>query len=70
MKYYFLLSRFVNTFNTSLIDGNARSPDVVGVDSGPLDLFDHLGFIDDVDSFSFHSPVEIKHGTATMVGIF
>ena len=47
-----------------------QSSDGLGVDSGPLDLFNPLGFIDDVDSFSFHSPVEIKHGTATMVGIF
>jgi len=31
---------------------DARSPDGLGVYPGPLDLFDPLGFVDDVDIFA------------------
>eukprot|EP00548_Thalassiothrix_antarctica_P012628 CAMPEP_0194164026 /NCGR_PEP_ID=MMETSP0154-20130528/149_1 /TAXON_ID=1049557 /ORGANISM="Thalassiothrix antarctica, Strain L6-D1" /LENGTH=60 /DNA_ID=CAMNT_0038874101 /DNA_START=60 /DNA_END=239 /DNA_ORIENTATION=+ len=31
--------------------GDARSPDGLGVDPGPLDLWDPLGLIDDEESF-------------------
>ena len=44
------------------LNGDARSPDGLGVDPGPLDLFDPLGFVDDVDSFPRRRAVEIKHG--------
>merc|ERR1719384_2526491 len=52
--------------NTAL-NGDARSPDGLGVDPGPLDLFDPLGFVDDVDSFPRRRAVEIKHGRISMV---
>merc|ERR1719198_808451 len=47
--------------------GDARSPDGLGVDPGPLDLFDPLGFVDDVDSFPRRRAVEIKHGRISMI---
>ena len=46
---------------------DARSPDGLGVDPGPLDLFDPLGFVDDVDSFARRRAVEIKHGRISMM---
>eukprot|EP00587_Corethron_hystrix_P016178 CAMPEP_0113305576 /NCGR_PEP_ID=MMETSP0010_2-20120614/5151_1 /TAXON_ID=216773 ORGANISM="Corethron hystrix, Strain 308" /NCGR_SAMPLE_ID=MMETSP0010_2 /ASSEMBLY_ACC=CAM_ASM_000155 /LENGTH=83 /DNA_ID=CAMNT_0000160029 /DNA_START=100 /DNA_END=347 /DNA_ORIENTATION=+ /assembly_acc=CAM_ASM_000155 len=52
-------------FKTSL-NGDARSPDGLGVDPGPLDLFDPLGFVDDVESFPRRRAVEIKHGRIAM----
>merc|ERR1711979_156284 len=36
-------------------------------DPGPLDLFDPLGFVDDVDSFARRRAVEIKHGRISML---
>merc|ERR1712037_77921 len=44
------------------LNADARSPDGLGVDPGPLDLFDPLGFVDDVESFPRRRAVEIKHG--------
>merc|ERR1719174_1606147 len=54
------------TYSTAL-NGDARSPDGLGVDPGPLDLFDPLGFVDDVDSFPRRRAVEIKHGRISML---
>merc|ERR1712232_540768 len=51
--------------NTAL-KGDSRSPDGLGVDPGPLDLFDPLGFVDDVESFPRRRAVEIKHGRIAM----
>jgi len=53
--------------NTALNMGDARSPDGLGVDPGPLDLWDPLGFVDDVDSFPRRRAVEIKHGRISMI---
>ena len=47
--------------------GDARSPDGLGVDPGPLDLWDPVGFVDDVDSFARRRAVEIKHGRISMI---
>mmetsp|Transcript_4082 Transcript_4082/g.6831 ORF Transcript_4082/g.6831 Transcript_4082/m.6831 type:complete len:219 (-) Transcript_4082:94-750(-) len=47
--------------------GDSRSPDGLGVDPGPLDLFDPLGLADDTDSFPRRRAVEIKHGRIAMV---
>merc|ERR1719251_247271 len=52
-------------FKTAL-NGDARSPDGLGVDPGPLDLFDPLGYVDDVESFPRRRAVEIKHGRIAM----
>ena len=52
-------------YNTAL-NGDTRSPDGLGVDPGPLDLFDPLGFVDDVESFPRRRAVEIKHGRIAM----
>ena len=49
------------------IAGDARSPDGLGVDPGPLDLFDPLGLVEDADSFPRRRAVEIKHGRIAMV---
>lgn len=49
------------------IAGDARSPDGLGVDPGPLDLFDPLGLMEDTDSFPRRRAVEIKHGRIAMV---
>ena len=51
------------------IAGDARSPDGLGVDPGPLDLFDPLGLMEDTDSFPRRRAVEIKHGRIAMVSI-
>ena len=51
---------------TTALNGDARSPDGLGVDPGPLDLFDPLGYVDDVDSFPRRRAVEIKHGRIAM----
>merc|ERR1711897_71428 len=50
--------------STALAD--ARSPDGLGVDPGPLDLFDPLGLAEDTDSFARRRAVEIKHGRICM----
>merc|ERR1711933_78881 len=47
--------------------GDARSPDGLGVDPGPLDLWDPLGLIDDDESFARRRAVEIKHGRISMI---
>merc|ERR1719174_1896197 len=52
--------------STTALNGDARSPDGLGVDPGPLDLFDPLGFVDDVESFPRRRAVEIKHGRIAM----
>merc|ERR1712228_81759 len=51
---------------STALNGDARSPDGLGVDPGPLDLFDPLGYVDDVDSFPRRRAVEIKHGRISM----
>merc|ERR1719150_1942719 len=51
---------------STALNGDARSPDGLGVDPGPLDLFDPLGFVDDADSFARRRAVEIKHGRISM----
>jgi len=52
---------------STALNGDARSPDGLGVDPGPLDLFDPLGFVDDVESFPRRRAVEIKHGRISMM---
>merc|ERR1712207_48066 len=51
---------------STAINGDARSPDGLGVDPGPLDLFDPLGLAEDTDSFARRRAVEIKHGRISM----
>jgi len=51
---------------STAINGDARSPDGLGVDPGPLDLFDPLGLAEDTDSFARRRAVEIKHGRICM----
>merc|ERR1712029_1015206 len=51
---------------STAIAGDARSPDGLGVDPGPLDLFDPLGPAEDTDSFARRRAVEIKHGRICM----
>ena len=51
---------------STAIAGDARSPDGLGVDPGPLDLFDPLGLAEDTDSFARRRAVEIKHGRISM----
>jgi len=53
-------------YNTAL-NGDDRSPDGLGVDPGPLDLFDPLGYVDDIESFPRRRAVEIKHGRIAMM---
>jgi len=53
--------------STTALNGDPRSPDGLGVDPGPLDLFDPLGYVDDVDSFPRRRAVEIKHGRICMM---
>merc|ERR1712176_906746 len=53
--------------STTALNGDARSPDGLGVDPGPLDLFDPLGFVDDIESFPRRRAVEIKHGRICMM---
>merc|ERR1712176_999404 len=53
-------------FSTKL-NGDARSPDGLGVDPGPLDLFDPLGLAEDTESFARRRAVEIKHGRISMI---
>jgi len=57
----------VQTSSNALHMSDARSPDGLGVDPGPLDLWDPLGFVDDVDSFARRRAVEIKHGRISMM---
>jgi len=52
---------------STAVNGDARSPDGLGVDPGPLDLFDPLGLMEDTDSFARRRAVEIKHGRIAMV---
>ena len=47
--------------------GDPRSPDGLGIDPGPLDLFDPLGLLDDSDGFARRRAVEIKHGRISMI---
>jgi len=54
------------TQSTALF-ADARSPDGLGVDPGPLDLWDPLGLAEDVDSFARRRAVEIKHGRISMM---
>jgi len=42
----------VNALSASAIKGDARSPDGLGVDPGPLDLFDPLNLLDDSEGFA------------------
>lgn len=46
--------------------GDPRSPDGLGVDPGPLDLWDPLGLIADEAAFARRRAVEIKHGRISM----
>lgn len=52
--------------STQLFD--ARSPDGLGVDPGPLDLYDPFGFVESStpDEFARRRAVEIKHGRIAM----
>merc|ERR1719190_357376 len=52
---------------STAVNGDARSPDGLGVDPGPLDLFDPLGLAEDTDSFARRRAVEIKHGRISMM---
>jgi len=52
---------------STAINGDARSPDGLGVDPGPLDLFDPLGLAEDTESFARRRAVEIKHGRISMI---
>jgi len=52
---------------STAVYGDARSPDGLGVDPGPLDLFDPLGLAEDTDSFARRRAVEIKHGRISMM---
>merc|ERR1711935_421640 len=52
---------------STAIFGDARSPDGLGVDPGPLDLFDPLGLAEDTESFARRRAVEIKHGRISMM---
>mmetsp|Transcript_86036 Transcript_86036/g.174642 ORF Transcript_86036/g.174642 Transcript_86036/m.174642 type:complete len:211 (-) Transcript_86036:142-774(-) len=54
---------------STAINGDARSPDGLGVDPGPLDLFDPLGLAEDTDSFARRRAVEIKHGRIAMAAV-
>merc|ERR1712032_262648 len=47
--------------------GDPRSPDGLGVDPGPLGLWDPLGLAEDVESFTRRRAVEIKHGRISMI---
>ena len=51
---------------STAVFGDARSPDGLGVDPGPLDLFDPLGLAEDTGSFARRRAVEIKHGRIAM----
>merc|ERR1719491_132524 len=53
--------------SSTALNADARSPDGLGVDPGPLDLFDPLGFVDDIESFARRRAVEIKHGRISMM---
>ena len=52
--------------SSTAIQADARSPDGLGVDPGPLDFFDPLGLAEDTDSFARRRAVEIKHGRIAM----
>merc|ERR1719411_257057 len=52
--------------SSTALNGDARSPDGLGVDPSPLDLFDPLGLMEDTDSFARRRAVEIKHGRISM----
>merc|ERR1711881_162229 len=53
--------------SSTALNADARSPDGLGVDPGPLDLFDPLGFVEDEESFARRRAVEIKHGRISMI---
>merc|ERR1712072_1373098 len=46
---------------------SASSPDGLGIDPGPLGLFDPLGMLDDSEGFARRRAVEIKHGRISMI---
>jgi hypothetical protein len=52
---------------STAIKGDDRSPDGLGVDPGPLDLWDPLGLAEDTESFARRRAVEIKHGRISMI---
>merc|ERR1712060_924394 len=52
---------------STALNGDARSPDGLGVDPGPLDLWDPLGLCEDTSSFPRRRAVEIKHGRISMM---
>merc|ERR1711862_1036225 len=52
--------------SSTALNGDPLSPDGLGVDPGPLDLYDPLGLLEDVDSFPRRRAVEIKHGRVAM----
>jgi len=55
--------------SSTALNGDARSPDGLGIDPGPLDFFDPIGFADDgeIESFARRRAVEIKHGRISMM---
>jgi len=55
-----------STPSNTALNGDSRSPDGLGVDPGPLGLWDPLGYVDDVESFPRRRAVEIKHGRIAM----
>ena len=62
MQHYFL----THLTPISITPFSARSPDGLGVDPGPLDLFDPLGLMEDTEGFARRRAVEIKHGRVAM----
>ena len=50
----------------SITPFSVRSPDGLGVDPGPLDLFDLFGLMEDTEGFARRRAVEIKQGRVTM----
>merc|ERR1711935_728260 len=52
---------------STAINFDERSPDGLGVDPGPLDLWDPLGLAEDPESFARRRAVEIKHGRISMI---
>ena len=46
---------------------SATSPDGLGIDPGPLGLFDPLGMLEDTEGFARRRAVEIKHGRIAMM---
>jgi light-harvesting complex I chlorophyll a/b binding protein 1 len=63
----FTFPRHFQGFISTKLYGDARSPDGLGVDPGPLDLFDPMGYISDREKFPRRRAIEIKHGRIAMV---